>query len=87
MDQQAAIAPGLPRSAPTIPYWQDPSDEIASLRSTDALPLESQYVVIGSGISGSCIAYNLLQRRPDAEVLMLEARTACSGATGRNGQP
>lgn len=31
------------------------------------------------------IAYNLLQSRPGARIVMLEAREACSGATGRNG--
>ncbi|KAI9655292.1 MAG: hypothetical protein M1821_005439 [Bathelium mastoideum] len=85
MDQRAKIAPGIPESHPTVSYWQDPPDPIANLRSTDTLPAESDFVIIGSGISGSCIAYNLLLRRPDAKVLMLEARTACSGATGRNG--
>ena len=85
MDQRAQIPPGLPERDATISCWQDPPDPIANLRSTENLPHKSDYIVVGSGISGSCIANNLLLRRPGAEVLMLEARTACSGATGRNG--
>lgn len=42
-------------------------------------------MIIGSGISGACIAHDLLITCPDAHVVMLEARQACSGATGRNG--
>ena len=86
METRAKIPPGLPPSNPTTSYWQDPPDSIANLRSTDNIPTESDYIVIGSGILGSCIARNILLRRPGAQVLMLEARTACSGATGRNGQ-
>lgn len=86
MDKQAAIAPGLPRADPTISYWQDPPDAIADLRSTPSLPKVADIVVIGSGISGACIAYNILECSPGAKVVMLEARQACSGATGRNGE-
>jgi glycine/D-amino acid oxidase-like deaminating enzyme len=42
-------------------------------------------VIIGSGITGASIAWKLLQAEPDASILILEARTASSGATGRNG--
>lgn len=85
MEQRAKIPPGLPRSNPTISYWQDPPDAIADLRTTEELPNEADYVIIGSGISGASIAWNLLQRKPNATVVLLEARTTCSGATGRNG--
>lgn len=85
MNEQASIPPGLPRDNPTESYWQDPPDEIARYQTTKVLPSYGDYVIIGSGISGTCIAYNLLTRKPGARVLMLEAREACSGATGRNG--
>ena len=93
MDQRAAIPPGLPRSrqlrnspnSPTLSYWQDPPDEIADLRTTKLLPTSAEYVIIGSGISGTCIAYNILSRMPNSQVIMIEEREACSGATGRNG--
>lgn len=85
MEDRAKVPPGLPRPGPTVSYWQDPASDIANLRTTTDLPMTADYVVIGSGISGSCIAYNLLSQRPNARVVMLEARQACSGATGRNG--
>ncbi|KAK4547371.1 hypothetical protein LTR36_001027 [Oleoguttula mirabilis] len=85
MEARGKIPPGLPRPEPTTSYWQDPPSDIANVRTTSELPATAYYVIIGSGISGSCIAYNLLSKHPDASVVMLEARQACSGATGRNG--
>jgi hypothetical protein len=86
MDERAKIRPKLPRENPTTSYWQDPPADIASLRSTEELPESADYVIIGSGISGACVAYNLLERNPDAKIVILEARGASSGATGRNGR-
>jgi glycine/D-amino acid oxidase-like deaminating enzyme len=43
------------------------------------------YAIIGSGISGTMIAYNLLKLHLDARIVLLDARETCSGATGRNG--
>jgi glycine/D-amino acid oxidase-like deaminating enzyme len=85
MEARGSIPVSLPHANPTISYWQDPPSCIADLRSTPDLPGHADYVVVGSGISGACIAYDLLIHEPDASVLMLEARQACSGATGRNG--
>ncbi|KAI9804252.1 MAG: hypothetical protein M1833_007059 [Piccolia ochrophora] len=85
MDRRAEIPPGLPRHHPTVSYWQDPPDPICDLRSTEQLPAQADFVVIGSGISGATIAFNILEQRPHASVVILEARQACSGATGRNG--
>lgn len=85
MEGRAKIPPGLPRPNPTVSYWQDPPSDISNLRTTSELPRTADYVVVGSGISGSCIAYNTLAKHPGAQILLLEARQACSGATGRNG--
>lgn len=74
MDDRTKIPPGLPRSNPTVSYWQDPPDGIADLRTTNDLPQQADYVIIGSGISGACIAYNLLCKKPNASVVILEAR-------------
>ncbi|ORY58398.1 FAD dependent oxidoreductase [Pseudomassariella vexata] len=84
MEQRAAIPVSLPRADPTQSYWQDPPDDIADLRSTEALPQSADIVIIGSGISGAAVAWNLFQNGTH-DILMLEARQACSGATGRNG--
>lgn len=85
MEKRVSIPVSLPRDNPTISYWQDPPDDIADLRSTPELPRTTDIVIIGSGISGASIAYNILKRAPGTKVVMLEARQACSGATGRNG--
>lgn len=85
MEERAKIPVGLPRDNPITPYWQDPPDEIARFRSAKDLPKYADYIIIGSGISGAAIAYNLLKHKPDNSILMLEARQTCNGATGRNG--
>lgn len=42
-------------------------------------------MIIGSGITGLSVAKTLLANQLNATVTVLEARTLCSGATGRNG--
>jgi hypothetical protein len=86
MEERAKEHVSLPLPNPTTSYWQDPPDEIANLRSTKHLPGHVDYIIIGSGISGASIAYNLIKKKPNSSILMLEARQACSGATGRNGK-
>jgi len=76
---------GLPHPEPSTSYWQQPPDAIADLRTTSDLPQNADFVIVGSGISGSCIAYNLLTAKPELKIVMLEARQAASGASGRNG--
>ncbi|KAI6040658.1 FAD dependent oxidoreductase [Pisolithus marmoratus] len=73
-------SPGLPcrRSQPIV------------LDHCSEIPDYADFVVIGSGITGTSVARRLLQRCrkvgwDGVRVLMLEARDACSGATGRNG--
>ncbi|KAK8196629.1 hypothetical protein M8818_006794 [Zalaria obscura] len=85
MEERAKIPPGLPHPNPTVSYWQDSPSSIADHRTTPSLPNKADYVIVGSGISGAFIAYNLLETHPEASIVMLEARQACSGATGRNG--
>jgi hypothetical protein len=86
MDERAAVPVTLPRHNPTIAYWQDPPDpEIADYLSSSQVPEIADTVIIGSGITGSFVAWNLLQSSDHGHITMLEARQACSGATGRNG--
>ncbi|KAF8849007.1 FAD dependent oxidoreductase [Acephala macrosclerotiorum] len=76
---------GLPRANPTKAYWQTPPLPISDHRSTPNLPNASKYVIVGSGITGTSIAWKIFQEEPNAFITILEARQACSGATGRNG--
>ena len=85
MDERASIRPSLPLPNPTISYWQEPPSSLANHRTTPELPRIVDTLIIGSGITGATLAYNLLNQPSPPSVLVLEARTACSGATGRNG--
>ncbi len=89
MDKQAQIPVTLPRADPTRAFWQDPADAVADLRSTPELPARADVVIIGSGITGAAVAWNLLGDTASpapGSIVMLEARQASSGATGRNGK-
>ncbi|KIV85327.1 hypothetical protein PV11_01030 [Exophiala sideris] len=85
IEDRAQIRPGLPRSNPTQSYWQDPPDELADCRTTPDLPRDADILIIGSGVSGASIAYNLLCSDSSLKVVLVEARQAASGASGRNG--
>lgn len=99
MDARAAIPVSLPQPSPVPSYWHSDTplnpvaNPISSLRSTENLPEYADYVVVGSGISGSMIAWGILNRLEKdgfldkKKVVMLEARGAVGGATGRNGRP
>jgi hypothetical protein len=98
MDERAAIPVSLPRSNPVPSYWHSDTPlnmaphPISSLRTTEDLPEYADYVIVGSGISGAMIAWGILERLKKAgdlmntKVVMLEARGAVGGATGRNGK-
>lgn len=91
-DSRRRLDPGLPRLNPTKSSWQIPPDPLQNYRSTESLPTcILDVVIIGSGFSGTSIAWHLLHGDPSLgnryyyNTLMLEARDVCSGATGRNG--
>lgn len=89
LDQPAA----LPTPKSTDSFWHtEPSPLLLGHRSTRALPSTADVVIIGSGITGTSIARHLLKKEGGEEetsssggpnVVMLEAREACWGATGR----
>ena len=77
--------PGLPQPKPTVSAWQVPEHpELATIQSS-SLPDKTDTIIIGSGITACSVAKTLLEKDPHATVTILEARTICSGATGRNG--
>lgn len=79
-----------PRPVPnaTVPYWRTELHHLDEFRSTADLPKDTDIAIIGAGMSGVAIAYNLLQlygKEAKPSITILEARQVCSGATGRNG--
>ncbi len=76
---------GLPSVKSTRAYWhREPSEKLLGFRSTPELPATADIVIVGSGITGAFAAHFLKQgSAADASVVMLEAREACWGATGR----
>jgi glycine/D-amino acid oxidase-like deaminating enzyme len=87
MEDRARIPVGPPISDPLPSYWHELKSPLANVNVSEARKSTEpyDYAIIGSGISGTMIAYNLLNTSPNARILMLEARETCSGATGRNG--
>ncbi|KAK4164833.1 FAD dependent oxidoreductase-domain-containing protein [Cladorrhinum sp. PSN259] len=79
---------GLPSTNPTKSYWlHAPSEVLLGHRTTEDLPEEADIVIVGSGITGAFAARFLLEEEEGngKRVVLLEAREAVSGATGRNG--
>ncbi|KAI2467539.1 FAD dependent oxidoreductase [Annulohypoxylon bovei var. microspora] len=77
---------GLPVDNPTKAYWhKEPSTKLLGHRTTKELPRSADVVIVGSGITGSFAAHFLKELRPDLDIVMVDAREACWGATGRNG--
>ena len=85
MEERASIQPGLPAPNPTESYWQIPPLSLSNHRTTAELPATTDLLIIGSGITGASLAYNVLSQSSPPSTLLLEARSTCSGATGRNG--
>jgi glycine/D-amino acid oxidase-like deaminating enzyme len=87
--QHANLRATLPVPNPTTSHWQTPEHRLARHRSTPDLPSEADIVVIGSGITAAFFALDILIADHgipgNMNMVVLEARTMCSGATGRNG--
>lgn len=72
-------------------FWRSEPDPLDNFRSTESLPETSDIVIIGAGYAGASTAYHCLERSrlvsaEQPSIVILEARQACSGATGRNGK-
>jgi len=85
-------SPGpFPTGHSTTSFWRSSTKPIDKHRSTESLPSTANVVIIGAGYAGSAIARHLIEEserhnRPIPSIVILEAREACSGATGRNGE-
>ncbi|KAF8590750.1 FAD dependent oxidoreductase [Ramaria rubella] len=78
----------FPHPNPCLSFWLQGtrSSPLLGHRTTHSLPTSADVLIIGSGLSGAATAYFLLtSANPPRSIVMLEAREACAGATGRNG--
>ena len=80
----------FPPPASTDSFWRSELHELDNHQSTP-FPETADILIIGGGYSGIAASYHLLcnaetKVEPLPNVVLLEARGACSGATGRNGQ-
>ncbi|KAF0317780.1 putative oxidoreductase OrdL [Colletotrichum asianum] len=70
----------------STPYWvANYPIEFEVEAENAALPARVDVAIIGSGITGAVVAYELSRQKPNLNVAVLEARGICTGATGRNG--
>jgi hypothetical protein len=90
LNKRIQQSPGIPVLHPSTPYWAIPASPIAQHGSSDATPLPScvDIVIIGSGMTAAAFARTMLGFGPAGsnslpQIVVLEARDACSGATGR----
>ncbi|KDQ55012.1 hypothetical protein JAAARDRAFT_135046 [Jaapia argillacea MUCL 33604] len=85
--QRIKASPGIPWGPnSTLSFWTVPPSPIAK-HTAETFITHADIVVIGSGITGTSFvraALHYAGERP-LKIVMLEARDACSGATGRNG--
>nr|POF13825.1 gamma-glutamylputrescine oxidoreductase [Quercus suber] len=73
---------------PTPSFWSSEKLQPAAARTTTGCPREVEVAIIGAGYAGASIAYHLLCKNHNTRqpsTVILEAREACSGASGRNG--
>ena len=71
----------------TTPFWRTEPHPLDSYRTTEDLPSHSDIVVIGAGYAGASTVHHILEQcESPPKILILEAREACSGASGRNGK-
>lgn len=68
-------------------YWLDPEVGAPRVTAEPALrgDLDAEYCIVGGGYLGLWTALKLLEAKPDADIVLLEAKTCGSGASGRNG--
>ncbi|CAD0106065.1 unnamed protein product [Aureobasidium uvarum] len=76
----------LPSKDASASFWHT-EPKLLGHRTTTDLPRHTDIVVVGSGISGASVVHHVFEELRNAEVkkevLVLEAREVCWGATGR----
>ena len=72
----------LPNANPSTSFWHS-EPELLGHRNTSTLPSEADVVVVGTGITGASALRYLVESGKKLNILALEAREVCCGATGR----
>ncbi|KAF4345822.1 FAD dependent oxidoreductase [Fusarium beomiforme] len=80
----------LPVDNATTSFWRSDPHPLDNHRSTPELPAQVDIAVIGAGYAGVATVHHILEQCKTRgvvapKIVILEARQACSGATGRNG--
>ncbi|KAH7014412.1 FAD dependent oxidoreductase [Microdochium trichocladiopsis] len=77
----------LPVPGSTLSHWHQTTRSWPHLNANQDSPVPSstRYLIVGAGISGALTAWELVNHGVDGkDILIVEAREAVSGATGRN---
>lgn len=90
MGSTEPISKPFPSKESITSFWRTELHELDDHRPTPDLPSSCDVLIIGAGYAGITSAYHLLANEetavtPKPDIVLLEARQACSGATGRNG--
>lgn len=86
-NQNVPLATSALNPKQRLSYWQRTTRAFLYLNSNRNTRVSStnKYVVIGSGISGALTTFQLIENGVSGdEIVILEAREAASGASGRN---
>lgn len=74
----------LPHLSPTPSYWTRSAIPLPHSPTPKSSP-DAPVVILGTGLTAVSVAYALLPLLPSAHLVVLDARSPCNGATGRNG--
>ncbi|KAJ5397776.1 FAD dependent oxidoreductase [Penicillium cosmopolitanum] len=78
------VDPKTPLPNYTSPYWHISPHKHANHQSAWPKGIVD-VVIIGSGISGMTLARTLVKRNLGLDIVLVDSRQLCAGATGRNG--
>ncbi|KAG7405530.1 putative oxidoreductase OrdL [Fusarium oxysporum f. sp. rapae] len=82
--EPGVVDPGCPSPNGTTPFWHSQPHPRANHQSkwpSDIVDV----VIIGAGLTGMSLIRSMLKKKPGIRIVLLDARSLCSGATGRNG--
>ncbi|KAL5594906.1 hypothetical protein FOVSG1_008595 [Fusarium oxysporum f. sp. vasinfectum] len=82
--EPGVVDPGYPSSNGTVPFWHSEPHPRADHQSEWPSNI-ADVAVIGAGLTGMNLVRTLLKKKPGIRIVLLDARSLCSGATGRNG--